>query len=318
MKCRVCEASARSIGSVEYYSGFPFEIIQCQACGCRSTTYDPQAYDALYSEPNSIYGIYNETAARTEKLFKQGDLTALQSELSQSPKYRFVISLASDLPKSAKVLEIGSSRGHLTSYFILRGNPTIGADISREAVKGANEVFGPYFFHIDSPEIANNAPYDLIYHVGTIGCVPDPIGLTRRLLAMLAPNGVLAFNAPVLEACYLKGQLWNDAANPPDLVTLFPSGFFARLFGRTAKVEERLDHMSDRDNIKAALRKAFTRWKPPTAIPINQSLSDYQSGRHHETIVERGAIKLASKIGLHRWLAKRPTPFGYYVTMSRR
>jgi hypothetical protein len=210
---------------VEYYSGLPYEIVQCAACGCRSTRSDPEIYDRLYSEQKSIYGIYDEASARVETLFKRGDLLGLQSVLKQSPKYNFVISHAMHLPLSAKVLEIGASRGHLASFFILRGNKVVGADVSREAARRANETFGQHFHHIDSPEIAGNAPYDLIYHVGTIGCVPDPVGLTKNLLGMLALGGLLAFNAPLLEACYLKGQLWIDESNPPDLVTLFPADF---------------------------------------------------------------------------------------------
>lgn len=331
--CRVCGKECRSIGSVEYYTGFPFEIMQCDACGCRSTTSDPDVYDRLYSQQKSIYGIYDEASAQAEALFKRNDLVGLQYALQKSPKYNFVVSQAIHLPLSAKVLEIGASRGHLASYFILRGNKVVGSDVSREAVRKANETFGQHFHHIDSPEIEASAPYDFIYHVGTVGCVADPIGLTKRLLGMLAPKGTLAFNAPLLEACYLKDQLWNDAANPPDLVTLFPSGFFARTFGGDAQVEERFDYVTARENLRISLRRTFGQWKKPVPIPLNSSMSDYQTGRHSESFPERVALKLANVSGLlqgkelfpglhdeaplHRWMKKRPAPFGYYVTMRR-
>ena len=44
--------------------------------------------------------------------------------------------------------------------------------------------------------IRAEAPYDFIYHVGMIGCVSDPVKLTRELLALLKPGGILLFNAP--------------------------------------------------------------------------------------------------------------------------
>ena len=49
-------------------------------------------------------------------------------------------------------------------------------------------------------------PYDVIYHVGLIGCVADPIAFTRRLLAMLKPGGTLLFNAPNRDAFAWKGS----------------------------------------------------------------------------------------------------------------
>src|SRR5437660_518436 len=86
----------------------------------------------------------------------------------------------------------------------------------------------PIFECDDDRAMDAMAPYDVVYHVGTIGCVADPLGMTKRLLGLLKPGGRLLFNVPNRDGCYLRGQLWIDAAPPPDVVTLFPSGFWRR------------------------------------------------------------------------------------------
>ena len=108
------------------------------------------------------------------------------------------------------------------------GRPILGIDVSPEASTSARASFGDHFaVGLDAAQ----PPYDVIYHVGLIGCVDDPIALTRRLLAMLKPGGLLLFNAPNRDALGLDGQLWLDSAPPPDLVTLFP-GLLAIAFRR--------------------------------------------------------------------------------------
>ena len=111
-------------------------------------------------------------------------------------KYRFVIEHVETQPTEARLLEFGCSRGYLTSYLILSGRDILAADSSTEAIETAKAYFGPHFVLADSPRIVASGPYDLIYHVGTIGCVADPIAFTRCLLRLLKPRGRLVFNAP--------------------------------------------------------------------------------------------------------------------------
>src|SRR5205814_1852125 len=121
----------------------------------------------------------------------------------------------------------------------------------------------------DSSSLQLGAPYDIIYHVGMIGCVADPIELTKQLLAMLTPHGRLLFNAPNRQSCSLRGQLWLDSAPPPDLVTLFPPGFWKRQFYASAAVIEETEMHSARMSLEIGLRKSFgPRWQKPIPLPL--------------------------------------------------
>src|SRR5439155_19989129 len=135
-------------------------------------------------------------AETCKTLFDRGDLAGLRAELSQGSKYRFIIEQIDREPADARILEIGSSRGHLTSYFILAGRKITGLDISQQAVAAASAAFGAHFLEVGEPRVNVQAPYDVIFHVGTIGCVADPLGMTMQFLDLLRPGGRLLFNAP--------------------------------------------------------------------------------------------------------------------------
>src|SRR5262249_54122824 len=152
-------------------------IYDCDDCRCRFAPHDHSIYDLLYTEQRSSYSRYAHQAERCKALFDQGDRVGLRSELSQGSKYRFVIDEVEPEPSNARILEIGSSRGHLTSYFILTGREIIGVDVSPKAVARAKADFGDHFVEVGDPSITERAPYDVVFHVGTIGCVSDPIGL---------------------------------------------------------------------------------------------------------------------------------------------
>jgi SAM-dependent methyltransferase len=273
MKCRICgSGKVTKAGNVEFYTGFAMPILDCGDCGCRFTLHDQSVYERLYAETNSCYSRYIGHAERCKMLFDQGDLAGLRAELSQAAKYRLIIEEIDCKPPDARLLEIGCSRGHLTSYFILAGRTITAVDVSEIAIKAASEAFGHHFVHTEDAAIEAGAPYDVIYHVGTIGCVEDPIGMTRRLLGLLRPGGRLLFNVPSRESCYLRDQLWIDSAPPPDLVTMFPSGFWRRHLSDSAEVYEEVEFCPPYRAILIGLQKlARSRWRKPAPIPLSES-----------------------------------------------
>jgi SAM-dependent methyltransferase len=246
--------------------------------------------------------------------------------LCATTKYKFVIESIERHPTDAKILEIGCSRGYLTSYFILAGYNVTGVDISAEAVAGAQESFGDFFLTADSPAVADRAPYDVIYHVGTIGCVGDPLKLTRQLLGMLKPGGELIFNAPNADSCWLKDQLWIDAAPPPDLVTLFRPGFWSQQFAGVATVKEEIEPCPPERSFGIGVSKLFGRkWRRPEPLLLEASLNDFKMARRGSAVIgdrlwpifERSAVKAGR---LTRTLALAPTqpsPFGLLIRMTK-
>lgn len=333
-ECRICgSGNVRFAGSVEYYSGFAWAVYDCDACRARFTRHDETIYDALHDESGSIYKVYRSLLEDATRAFQDHNLDALRQYLSQGSKYKFVIEQVEKESRDARLLEIGCSRGYLTSYFILAGYEVTGVDISESAVESAREAFGDHFVLEGDPLIEAGAPYDVIYHVGTIGCVADPLGLTRRLLRLLKPGGRLLFNSPNLESCWLIDQLWIDAAPPPDLVSIFPPGFWTNHFEKEAQVEEQIEHCHPDKALAIGLSKLFgRRWKRPVSIPLDESSDRYMTGTLGDRIngqrrifrdnawqlFERSVLKLGHKTHLARLAPVQPAEFGVFVKMTRR
>ena len=322
--CRICGADGVSKkGDVEFYVGYGWPIYDCVACGCLFTRHDNSAYELLYSETSPCYSRYITQSDICKTLFDRGDLTGLCKELSQSSKYKFVINAIESEPKQSRVLEIGSSRGHLTSYFILAGRDITGVDVSPTAVAAAAKAFGDHFRVAGDPAIEQHAPYDAIFHVGTIGCLEDPIGMTKDLLRLLKPGGRLLFNAPNRQGLALKGQLWVEGAPPPDLVTMFRPGFWRLKFGALAEVSEDIEIGAPMQNLLVCLRNlAHRNWRAPMPIALRDSarysMPPPKWGdwlwRNFERIVRR----IAPSTGLLRWAPAYPAEYGLLVVMKKK
>jgi SAM-dependent methyltransferase len=325
LRCRICSSERiTKRADVEFYTGYAWPIYDCDDCGCAFTRHDDSTYDFLYSERSSCYSRYTEQAATCKALFDRGDRAGLRiALLEQGSKYRFIIDEIESEPGDARLLEIGSSRGHLTSYFILTGRDIIGADVAPNAVAAATAAFGDHFVQTGSPLVEAGAPYDVIFHVGTIGCVADPIGMTERLLGLLKPGGRLLFNAPNRDARVLRDQLWFESAPPPDVVTLFPPGFWSRHFGGVASVTEEIEFCSPVQNILIALRKVGGRkWRRPVPIPLSESQVGLSPSPRITDMLwqnfERGVRKVASSTRLPRLAPSYPTEFGLLVQMRKK
>jgi len=325
--CRVCGSpKITKVGTVEYYSGFAWPVFDCADCHSRFTKHDETIYDAMYEDSGSVYHVYGSLLEQTTRAFEDGDVESLRKFLSQGSKYRFVIDQVEQNTHARRLLEIGCSRGHLTSYFILAGYAVTGVDVSPAAIQSARQAFGNHFVLEGDPAIEAGAPYDVIYHVGTIGCVADPLGLTRRLLSLLKPGGALLFNSPNRESCWLSDQLWVDGAPPPDLVSIFPPGFWARQFSAEANVEEEIESCGSDTALKIGLGKLFgRRWKAPVPVPLNQTSDHYQNGnrpgrpddsswRAFENLI----LRVGRRTGLSRLAPSKPAEFGVFVKMVRK
>lgn len=318
MSCRVCGSTRTTLaGRVEYFRGYACDVVDCGECGCRQAPHDPEVYDRLHAcGALDYYAAYRDMGESARALFAAGDRAGLRRLLEPNAKYRFAMDAIDRLPAGLRVLEVGCSRGYLTAYALLAGARALGVDASEEALASARSAFGEAFLPAGSPEVAARGPYDLIVHVGLIGCVADPVGLTRELLGLLAPAGRLAFNAPNRDALELRDQLWFDSAPPPDLVTLFPEGFWARRLGNAAQVTEEVERRSARACTEIALaRIAGQRWKPPAPRAFEPAPARAAS---RPVPVIRALSRLAEATGLAALARPRPTEFGLFVTMRPR
>lgn len=323
--CRVCGSSTiREVGTVEYLAGYAWPVYDCKVCGCRFTRHDSTVYNLLHQTGAiSYYRDYRNLAAQTKALFDKRDVAGLRRFLSGWSKYRFIINETADISATARLLEVGCSRGYLTSYFILSAQNILGIDVSAEAVNGACAAFGDHFVLSSSPAIKASAPYDIIYHVGMIGCVTDPVGFTKELLAMLKPGGQLLFNAPNRLACCMKNQLWLDSAPPPDLVTLYQPGFWQHQFAAMADVAEDIELCDADRSFLLGFRKLFGRaWRAPKPRALGETapLAEPIQGKSDRVWMqlERGVGKLARVTGLSALAPRWPAEFGLFVSMRKK
>lgn len=317
--CRVCGSARLScLGEVEYLQGYRVEVYDCAACGCRLTPHDAAVHQRFHREPVlSYYSDYAALAERCRSLFAAGDRDGLRRQLSLEAKNRFIIDRLAGVPSSANLLEVGCSRGYLTSWFILEQRRILGIDVSGDAVAAARAAFGPFFAAPGDAEVEARAPYDVVYHVGLIGCVAKPIEFTRGLLRLLRPGGLLLFNAPNRAALRWAHQLWMDSAPPPDLVTLFPDRFWARYFGDDAEVRVEIATLSAGESLAIAARQAMgVRWTPPDPQPFSARGHRWPAPGGARVLAARGLARAMAALGGAAAAAPRPAEFGMFVQLS--
>jgi 2-polyprenyl-3-methyl-5-hydroxy-6-metoxy-1,4-benzoquinol methylase len=274
---------------------------------------------------HSRYGYYREIARAAKRYYDKGDLSGLRQELCSTSKYEYIIRCIDCHSTDSKILEVGCATGFLTSYFILEGYNIIGVDVSQCAIESARADFGPRFFANDAEIISENSPYDIIYHTGMIGCVSNPVELTRSLLSLLKPGGKLLFNAPNLDALWFRGQLWFDDAPPPDVVTLFKPGFWTRFFSVDANVLEEVENCSKHSSAWIALKRGLHAWKAPTPRLLEGEFarhdpSDAAGKRVIKkcTALAKKGIKTMINLCPDPLIPRQPTEVGLLVSMTKK
>jgi len=314
MNCRICDSNSTIFVDVFWpYEDYKAEVFDCHSCGCRFVAHDPDAHEKLHSNPSSYIG--HAIAAKTAKRwFDQGCEKKLSRLLSKSPKNKFVIDFIKERNSFKTIAEIGCSLGYLTSYFILSGYKIRGFDVSKNAVMSASRNFGDHFSVINESTLKYYAPYDAIYHVGTIGCVANPIAMTNDLLGLLRPGGWLLFNSPNRRHIDQNGEIWLNTP-PPDLVTIFPRKFWDKFPASLEQVITKETYMSQGN-------KLISGWiKHNRAINKRRIVGDqYLNSGRQKTLINRlvdQLIRGGLKLALGQFQSGTVEPFGVYVAMQK-
>lgn len=311
--CRICASRAvRNLGTVAFYRDYAVPVYDCDGCGCRWVEHDAGIHDSLHAD-DGVYAWHAERQRDVQAFFAAGDGPGLASYLcARDIRVRFIVEKLAALPQGARVLEVGCSRGYLTALLLSQGYAVTGTDISPVALAAAAEVFGNHFCLPDDPAIAGGAPYDAIVHAGTIGCVDQPIRLTRYWLSMLRPGGVLVFNAPNRAPCDVLGTPWVSGTTPPDLVTLFPADFWSQMFRDEADVTT---HVIEADPATAWVHARLA----PRLLRSRSCL--FRRAPMHDAllVLRRKALYVASRVAMTFQAPSRlPAEFGVFVCMCRR
>jgi SAM-dependent methyltransferase len=315
-KCRICKSKDIAF-VVRYkpYKDYQVNLYDCNYCGCRFSAYDSGNSEILHSNPTS-YRQHDNLQKNASTLFNQSNVKELKKALSFDQKNKFIIDYIDSKDNAQKIAEIGCSSGYLSSYFILIGKEFYGYDISETAIRKANETFGKHFYNISDDYFNSRGPYDVIFHVGTIGCVEHPIEFTESLLALLKPNGVLLFNSPNRSYINHTGDLWLSVP-PPDLVTLFPKYFWAKVFSKIASVQVHEEYVSAINLLK---NKVYFKKNKPKLINlidsshINKERNKIFSGNNY--IINKIFFYLRKIASIVK--SRVGEPFGVYVILKKR
>jgi hypothetical protein len=130
----------------------------------------------------------------------------------------------------------------------------------------------------------------------------------------------LIFNAPNRDALRFSNQLWIDSAPPPDLVTLFPPGFWRAQCSAFADVEESVASLDARSSFSIGAQRALgVGWHPPAPQPMSvraHAFAQRHDGWRH--LLSRAITKAAEVAGVTGGAAQRPSEFGLFVSMRPR
>ena len=317
MRCPACHTPVSTPGSnFRPYADYECVVYDCAECGSRFTAHHESMHERLHASPGSSYQSQRQLGQAAATWFAVGDVASLRRILASSPKYEFVIDAVESRADVRRVLEVGCSKGYLSAYLITRGFDVLGTDISPSAVAEATSLFGPHFVEAGSPAIPQRQPYDAIVHVGTVGCVADPVAFTRELLGLLRPGGRLIFNAPNADACRGTGEVWGASTPPPDLVTLFTPHYWHR-YADVADVDVQVTDVEPSAVLKARLRR-WRRDRPPVRKLLEAEMKPRQPDDwRSRPVASRVAATLARGLASLRVLPRQPAEFGVHVVMTK-
>ena len=110
----------------------------------------------------------------------------------------------SGLSADSRVLEVGSSWGHMTFLLAQRFREVVGVDLSAESVELGRERARHYgvanvtFLEGDAENLSDHADrtFDGVFAFSTVRFCPDPLAAAREMLRVLRPGGRAVVDAP--------------------------------------------------------------------------------------------------------------------------
>ena len=317
--CNVCESShCEFLGDLKPYQDMDwhFEIFGCSACGSRFALRDPKInyYEILHTTLGSSYTYHYDIATRVKDYLETGRLDQCEHYLRKaSYKYGEVIDFVAKKNKPLSILEIGCSTGFMTAFFRARGHEAEGIDISETALCYATSSFGSFFSLRPLRE-----SYDLIFHLGLIGCVDHPKRFLSESLRRLKSRGEMIFNAPNVKSPEQFDELWVSTP-PPDLVCLFHEKSFPIMLDQAFGAEVRKVYPKGeiiQKNLKGIFGKKYTNYP----LPFKRDLD--QPDQRIVNVIKRGLKRVIWSscgllVDLHIF-KKYESEYGLIVTIHRR
>lgn len=320
--CNACKsAEVKKLGVLKAYIDYETLVYRCIHCKSHFVKRTASIHEELHKVEGSTYSSHTDLALKISRFFAAGKVNKIREILSEAAANKFIIKSINKFKNDIKILEFGCSKGCLGAYFLASGNNYTGLDISKTAIKEATSYFGNHFMLSDAPQIKENGNYDVIFHVGTIGCVEDPVAFINYNLSLLSKGGTLLFNAPNARSCEIFSDIWVTQTFPPDLITLFPVAFWHTQFSDQADV--RVQIASERP--AAILRKIMLKLTKGTTIspPTRHLFPNNNLDQQTQNAQSRNKLSIAAKKVLIWSLGSAlkkfiPAEFGTHIRMIKK
>jgi len=204
-----------------------FDIYSCNECGTKWAS--PHNVDTVVYD--YIYGNKNDTPGYIRYVQYAEDVTGYCSPLSylakQEPAY---FGVATSLPKSGKLLEVGCGLGYFTYALAKSGYDVVGIDVSKGAIDDATKQYGNYFKNKDffSLSVPENEKFDAILMIELIEHVDNPIKYLAHAKTLLKKGGLLIVTTPN-RSWYPDNILWASDLPPVHLTWFSEKGMTSLL-----------------------------------------------------------------------------------------
>lgn len=223
MPCPLCEMKAlRTYEGMEgYVQGSVFDVYECSGCLTSFVALEgplEDEYNIIYgTDPTEDVGyeyyLYLAQAARQLKnpLKDFGEFSATFWGVVRALEEQ-------NLPKGARILEIGSGLGYLTHALNKAGYRCEGLEYSASAVAFAKKFFGEEHLLGSVEDISSSraCQYDVVIATEVIEHVIDPNAFVAGALATLRPGGTLILTTPIKDI-HPSGTIWETEAAPVHL-----------------------------------------------------------------------------------------------------
>ena len=228
--------------------GLASRLVVCAACGLGSLHPLPTPDEVAGFYPSEYYGSPGQK------------FTSLVEVVVRLVGSRHVNFLTRDLPRGARVLDVGCGRGVLLSALADRGLEVHGVELNEAATRGADPRA-----QIRIAEHLRDAGYEagsfskvIVWHV--LEHLRDPRGTLEEAARILAPGGELVVSLPNFSSLQarLAGPGWFHL-DPPRHLFHFPAEALRLLFEQTGFEVVSEHHFSLRQNPFGWVQSALNR-----------------------------------------------------------
>lgn len=323
IQCSICKnTSTNFLEEIRPYSDMNwfFEIYECRECGVRFAVRDPSInyHEILHRSLGGGYDRHYNIAEKVKQYLEAGDLDECEQYLIDTAyTYGELIKFVKDIRDKShsplSILEIGCSTGYMTAFLRHLGYETEGIDVSKSAITYARKHFGSFYQKNPSKE-----QYDIIFHLGLIGCVDNPKHFLSSFLTLLKPDGIMFFNAPNVESPKMKGTLWVSTL-PPDLIYLFNESSFQYMLGESYHVECIKKH-----KIKGSLIKYFKKSNVKNTSRVSNTFSPRTQHiikakkKSFRKIINRLIVRADQRLFSLPMFKRYDSDYGLFFTVTKR